>query len=140
MCWLLLVTAGCVCWAAPESGRESDTDWDQDSYYTGPGAGLACSCVRHWPGHGTPGSRDQDHRGGGAVCGGCLPTRGARSVAAGQGHVCAGAAVLCAQLRLTRYYRTALRTAALSFGVTLGAGWPGRPPPVLEPQTNLREL
>ena len=25
-----------VCWAAPESGRESDADWDQDSYYTGP--------------------------------------------------------------------------------------------------------
>ena len=95
--------------------------------------------VQRWAG--TPGSRDQqDHRGGGCGCGGCLPTRGARSVAAGQGHVWCGAAVLCAQLRLTRYYRTALRTAALSFGVTLGAGWPGRPPPVLELQTNLREL
>ena len=34
-----------MCWAAPESGRESDTDWDQDSYYT------ALALVPGWPAH-----------------------------------------------------------------------------------------
>ena len=40
------MTAGCVCWAAPESGRESDTDWDQDSYYTGPATGHPEAATR----------------------------------------------------------------------------------------------